>query len=58
MSLKLYGCHAVLLEMAISELKAGDFIVHTAFLLLGAVIVSCWMALHALVFSGLGFEFF
>ena len=36
----------------------GNFIEHTAFLLLGAVTFSCWMALHALVISGLGFDFF
>ena len=38
--------------------KFGDFIVNTVYLLLGAVILSCWMILHALVVSGLGFDFF
>ena len=38
--------------------KFRDFIVNTVYLLLGAVILSCWMILHALVVSGLGFDFF
>ena len=37
--------------------KFGDIIVNTVHLLLGAVILSCWMILHALVVSGLGFDF-
>ena len=38
--------------------KFRDFIVNTVYLLLGTVILSCWMILHALVVSGLGFDFF
>ena len=43
---------------SLKSYKFGDFIVNTAYLLLGAVTLTCWMVLHGLVVSGLGFDFF